>query len=310
MNKRPHDQNSRDEKPAERLKRYILQHQPMICQLMPRGANVNKIFASFLFSVTRTPELIECEPLTILGALMRCAELGLSLDTQSREAWLIPRKDKKLRDGRKRCEFQIGYMGARKLALQGDDDLVDIYAFVVRKGDDFRFNLGLRPDLQHVPSLDESREITHAYAVGVWKGDYRRFIVIDSTDIAKARATSQYDTIWSTYEAEMWRKTVLIRFCKTLQFKSELEINDDAQEDPYAVVQQIETRHAGVRAELHAARDSAFDFFEGYVAPTSALDAAALRNERRRRPVDEPPVAAQPAQESSVAVRHREPGED
>ena len=60
-----------------------------------------------LTAMRQTPKLAQCEPASILGAMMTCAQLNLEPNTPQGLAYLIPY-------GRE-CQFQVGYKGLMQL---------------------------------------------------------------------------------------------------------------------------------------------------------------------------------------------------
>ncbi len=70
-------------------------------------------------AVKKTPRLAECDPKSVLGAMMTSAALGLEPNTVQQQAFLIPYK-KRVKVGDNwidtyDCQFQIGYRGLSPL---------------------------------------------------------------------------------------------------------------------------------------------------------------------------------------------------
>jgi recombination protein RecT len=116
--------------------------------------------------VQRNPKILQCEPLTLIGALMQCAEFSLYPDALRGHAWIIPRWDKNI--GQFRANFQIGYKGhitlLRRTGLVKSKavDAADVY-----ERDEFYLERGLAPKLKHVPILipAERGNIIGTYAI-------------------------------------------------------------------------------------------------------------------------------------------------
>lgn len=92
-------------------------------------------------AVSRTPDLAECTPLSVVTALMRCSELGLEPNATlpQRRMWLVPRWNSKI--NAKECIAQIDYRAEIQLAR--DTGLVKgVVAEEVRANDSFAFERG------------------------------------------------------------------------------------------------------------------------------------------------------------------------
>jgi recombination protein RecT len=138
-----------------------------------------------------TPHLAECTPDTFMGCVLQTAQLGLEVNTPLGHAYLIPRRNNK-RGGIYECTLIIGYQGQIELAMRSGR-IDQIFAHVVREGDDFDYELGLEPKLRHRPSEDPDREqrpITHAYAVARVKDASPTFRVLTAAQIQARMARS------------------------------------------------------------------------------------------------------------------------
>lgn len=209
------------------VKSALTKAQGAIMAALPKHMDPERMFRIYLTACNTSPLILECEPVSIVGAVMRSAAFGLSLETVTGEAFIIPRRNKNL-GGRYAANFQIGYKGLRKLALQGDPELRDMFAYAVYENDVFAFELGLDPKITvHKPAPSGARgKLAQAYAVGVWKDGYRRFEVIDSDVIERAKkfagGLDKPDSPWNTNEEAMWRKTALRRLSNQLPLSSDI----------------------------------------------------------------------------------------
>src|SRR3990170_722770 len=98
-------------------------------------------------SVLRTPKLLECDPKTLAGAVMECAQMGLEPD--GREAHLVPFYNSR----RKTFEVQLipDYKGLARLA-RNSGEIKSLDWREVRKGDTFEFKYGTGATLSHTPA--------------------------------------------------------------------------------------------------------------------------------------------------------------
>jgi recombination protein RecT len=209
------------------VKHALTKAQTAIMQALPKHMDPDRMFRVYLTACNTSPLILDCEPVSIVGAVMRAAAFGLSLESVTGESFIIPRRNKNL-GGRYAANFQIGYKGLRKLALQGDRELRDLFAYAVYEHDVFDYQLGAAPEIRiHKPAPSGARgKLLHAYAVAVWKDHYRRFDVIDQDVIDRAKkfagGLDKPDSPWNTNEEAMWRKTAMRRLCNQLPLSSDI----------------------------------------------------------------------------------------
>lgn len=186
---------------------------PEIARALPRHISPDRMARICLTALRTTPKLTECSPASFLGAVMSCAQLGLEPNTPMGQAWLIPRKG---RNGME-CTLQIGYQGMIDLARRSGM-VASIYAYAVREGDDFQYELGLDPKLRHVPSsaaLREQQPITNVYAVAKLKDGDPIFVVLTRAQVDERRKRSAASSAgpWVTdYEAMALKTAVRVLF--------------------------------------------------------------------------------------------------
>jgi recombination protein RecT len=122
----------------------------------------------------RKPDVLMCEPISVIGALKTCAEYALYPDDLRGHCWIIPRWDRHI--GRDRANFQLGYKGIvtllRRAEVAGKRVVhagKAVEAELVYKDDRFELEKGLNPRLVFEPNLeaddDEKRELRLAYAM-------------------------------------------------------------------------------------------------------------------------------------------------
>lgn len=169
--------------------------------------------------VKKNPKLEECDPDTVLQAVMNIAQVGLTLNPIATEAYLIPRWSKQGTV----CVLEPSYQGLCKL-LTDTGSVKRVYSHVVYKGDVFEVELGSETKIVHKPKF-ESKEITHAYAIAeLEQGKQIEVITIedlhfvrDKSESYKAyKAKKVKSCVWVEWESEMCRKVVIKRLCKYL----------------------------------------------------------------------------------------------
>ena len=103
----------------------------------------------------------KCEPATVVRTLLKAA--FLNLDFFMGDCYAIPYGDK--------CEFQTDYKGEIKLAKRySSNPIQDIYAQVVREGDDFTETIeNGRQTVSFKPKAFNDGQIIGAFAVCLYK---------------------------------------------------------------------------------------------------------------------------------------------
>jgi recombination protein RecT len=213
-------------KPSERLRsiRELLdKSKPQLQMALPKHLTVDRLMRVAITSIQRTPKLLECDQISLLGAVMQAAQLGLEPDGVLGHAYLIP-----FWNGRRgvfEVQFLPGYKGLIDLARRsGQVDTVE--ARVVRSGDIFQYEFGLIPKLVHKPKFGSSAgEAIAVYAVAGLKSGARQFDVmsIEEVNAIRERSRAKDNGPWVTDYEEMAKKTVLRRLCKLLPASVELQ---------------------------------------------------------------------------------------
>jgi len=174
-----------------------------------------------------TPQLAECEPLSLLGAMMTSASLGLEPQTPLAHAYLIPFKNR--RKGVTEVQFIIGWRGMIALARRSGA-VVNIHADVVYQNDEFSFEYGSDQHLRHKPSGErENPQYAYCYAKLT---DGEAFIVLPWPEIIKTRDNSQGyqtakrygkldETPWVKHVHAMAKKTAVRRLFDELPISIE-----------------------------------------------------------------------------------------
>lgn len=200
-------------------------------------------------AVRMNPELLRCEPMSVVGAAMQAAQLGLTPNMLG-ESWLIPRGG--------RCTFQIGWKGMLTLAARSK---IRITGDVVYERDEFRYTKGLDPTLVHVPADGDRGKATHWYAVAREMGtrELIDFAVLTRADVEKRRKAggSGSSPAWRDWPDEMGLKSAAKAVCRFLPLTVE-----DAE--VLATDGTVRTTIGGSPTEYPAAYDDAIE--------TEALD--------------------------------------
>ena len=116
---------------------------------MPKGLEAKRLIRDALTCLRTIRDLDKCDPDSIIGALMTCAQLGLRPGVLG-HAWPLPYWDG--RSGRHRAQFVIGYQGLVELAHRSGS-VASLVARVVRANDHFDIDYGIADKLVHKPEL-------------------------------------------------------------------------------------------------------------------------------------------------------------
>ena len=157
----------------------------------------------------------KCAPDSIRDAVLNIALTGATLNPAMQQAFLIPRK---LRGRGLCCCLDFSYRGLVGIATR-EGAVLDIDASCVYEGDEFDYHMGLNPDLIHKPCGErDPKKLTHVYAVAILQGGLKKFLVMNRSDVEKARKSSQApeSPMWKDWYEEGSRKTVVKRFYKLL----------------------------------------------------------------------------------------------
>lgn len=178
----------------------------------------------------KTPKLYDVHPLSMLGALMSAASLGLEPNTPNGHCFLIPFENR--RQNRVDVELVIGYKGMIQLALNSGI-VQSIRANIHYSDDEFwDWEEGSNAQLRHRPGAQEG-EMLHAYAIAKGRNDYEAWVVLPWSHILKVRNGSsnwksavQYNKTasnpWSTSPAAMAKKTAIRNLFNMLPKASEM----------------------------------------------------------------------------------------
>lgn len=272
-------------------------------------------------AIRKSPQLQRCNPASILGAMMECAQLDLEPNTPSGLAYLIPY-------GRD-CTLQIGYRGLLQLMYRSGA-IASFNADVVYRQEIeaglFTYTSGIHPNIEHrIDLLDGSartgnpQDIVAAYACAVLKSGEPVIRLVTRKDIDQARAQGGKNSpAWRDHFAAMAIKTAIKRLSQWLpQTKMDEAF---AAEDRYAVQQEApaEAPQSGLSLEamnamMQAGQGVAVEApqeapaAEQVPAPQPEPESVQESVQVTPAPKEERPQAFRPAQEAQTAPKMPEP---
>lgn len=137
---------------------------PQVALALPKHLNAERMIRIALTCLRGNSKLMDCEPQTILAAVMLASQLGLEPGVLG-QAYLVPYKNRA--SGRYICNFIPGWQGLVDIVNRSGK--ASVWTGAVYKGDEFDWCLGDKPHIIHRPCGDEE-VLTHTYAVGRPKG--------------------------------------------------------------------------------------------------------------------------------------------
>lgn len=178
---------------ASTLDRYAGQIQ----QAIPEGAsdlNAQRIIQIAATLIAQNQKLAECDAGSVIAAVMQAAILGLNPLPQLAEAFFVPYKQV--------CTFQTGYRGWINL-YHRCAIIREVYAVVVRQGDEFEYEEGLHRRLVHRPNPDietkpDGANITYVYAVANYTNGGANFVVLPKSDVERLKRRGSGGPAWTS----------------------------------------------------------------------------------------------------------------
>jgi recombination protein RecT len=210
-----------------------------ICAQQIRPQLVANVFLNLL---STDMKLAMCTPQSLLGALLKCAQYGMTPDKNGNRIHLIPYAGK--------ATVQFGYKGLKELAERHPAVRVVLPPEAVYEKDDYDIELGANPRLMHKPLPSPERgKIIAFYAVAdladgaprVFKWMWRHEVEDIRDRYSQAWQRKGKDSAWGTDFRAMGNKTVLIALCNQLPALPELaEAVGLQQRADYGIPQEID----------------------------------------------------------------------
>lgn len=226
------------------------QVQQQIRAALPRHMTPERMARIATTEMRRIPKLAECNPMSFLGAVIQCSQLGLEPGGSLGHVYLIPFG--------KEVQVIVGYRGMIDLARRSGQ-IISIDARAVYEGDRFECELGLESKLSHTPdwsnpNRSDPAKLRFVYAVAKLKDGGIQFDVMSKVEVdaIRKRSKSSSSGPWATDYAAMALKTVVRRLFKYLPVSIEIQ----------QAVGIDEMAEAGVSQQNHAVIDGNFSEVE------------------------------------------------
>lgn len=216
-----------------------------IGKALPAGMNAERVVRIALTCVTQNPKLAECTPESFIGSLLVLSQLGL--EPINGRAYLLPFNNKRKVGNEwktfKEVQCLVGFKGLADLFYRHDAAL-SIDFQVVCANDQFDFQYGTSPFLNHKPAMKDRGAVIGYYACARLKGNASLFRYMEKEECmehgrkhSKTYVTSKYvngqkvecpahfdeNSPWHTDPDSMCLKTVLIQLSKLLPLSVEMQ---------------------------------------------------------------------------------------
>lgn len=202
--------------PAAELKDNIRKLEDQFQMAMPKGVEAKQLVRDALTIISANPKLLECQPASVYGSLMTCAQLGLRPGVLG-QAWILPMRIK----GQLKGQLIVGYQGFIALAHRSKD-IASISARIVYERDIFDYEFGLEDRLVHKPTMGKDRGDAIAYYCIIktqsggtlWDVLSRNDAEAHRDKFAMAKTQNGLVGPWKDHFDAMALKTVILRVLK------------------------------------------------------------------------------------------------
>lgn len=208
--------------------------QTQIKAALPRHMTAERMARIATTEMRKVPKLAQCDPVSFIGAVIQCAQLGLEPGNALGHAYILPFDKREKVNGqwktvRTEAQVIIGYRGMIDLARRSGQ-IVSIDARAVYRGDKFECVLGLESRIDHVPDWQNPNRanpemLEFVYAVAKLKDGGVQFDVMSRAEVdgIRARSKSADNGPWVTDYAAMAVKSVVRRLFKFLPVSIEMQ---------------------------------------------------------------------------------------
>lgn len=144
------------ETPVVKFTKFLDKLKPQIALALPKHLNADRMARLALTQFSSNPKLQECDGMSIAGAIITAAQLGLEIGVNG-QAYMIPYKG--------RATFVPGWKGLVDLANRSGR--CTVWTGAVFQGDTFDYALGDSPFVKHKPGDEDHPDaLLYVYAIG------------------------------------------------------------------------------------------------------------------------------------------------
>lgn len=151
--------------------RFIEKLGPQMARALPKHVTADRMTRLALTAVRTTPALATCSEVSLAGALLTAAAMGLEPNTPANECYLVPYSGE--------VQFQMGYQGMAKLFWQ-HPLAAQLECEAVHENDDFSYAYGSNAHLTFVPNkrAPDRGEIIYYFAFAKLTTGAEAFVVL------------------------------------------------------------------------------------------------------------------------------------
>ena len=206
--------------------------------VLPDDLPYERFIATTQQALLQFPAILDCTPASVTQACMKAAYDGLRID--GKEAAIVERKQsqKGRNQGQKKklAHYMPMAFGLVQQIYRGKE-VIAMEVEVVYESDQFHYQKGTDPLIQHVPDLKRPKDdqIIAAYSIATLKTGVKTFEVLDMADLAQIRAAASTDMVWKQWPGEMSKKSAVRRHRKMLPLGDRDIIIDSEQSDMYGM---------------------------------------------------------------------------
>ena len=222
----------------------------------------------------QTPALLKCTPVSLFGAVIRAAQMGLQLGGALGQCYLIPFGN--------RATLVPGYKGYIQLVNRSGQTGV-ISARTVYDGDEFSVEYGTEDRIVHRPgSYPTAEAVAKRKAVAYYATCKTRhgspFVVLTrpEAEVHRDKFALSKNGPWKDHFDEMAKKTCIIKLCKMLPMSAELQMATE-MDDAYETGEPVDCSFLFAGQDDDAPPPNKLDALRDRLAPRTA-DAEAAPN--------------------------------
>jgi recombination protein RecT len=187
--------------PGVKVAQYFKGLESKIAEVLPKHVSAATLTRIAITEIRTNPKLLECSLVSLAGAVMKSAQLGLQLGMLG-HCYLVPYGTE--------ATFILGYKGMIDLARRSGA-IKEIYAVTVYENDVFEIEYGIDRKMKHIPNYEDQGAFKGAYAVAHFTNGGYHFEYFPKVEIEKRRNRSKAKNNgpWVTDYEEMAKKTVI-----------------------------------------------------------------------------------------------------
>lgn len=251
--------------PAKLRELFTANKDRLAAMLPQKDAAAARLAQAVVTEFVKNENLYQCTGMSLFGCALQAAQLNLEIGGVLGHSYMVPYNSKRLPDGVKEAQFQLGYKGLIVLAHRSGQLRGTPRTVSVRTGEKFEFIQGSQPRIDHAPNNGpvkaDCSDITHVYATIQYRNGGADFEVMSKEDVENHRkrfSKMPNSPAWvKCWEAMAW-KTVLRKLLKRCPMSVAVELPPDldAGDAPVSMVQIDEPRSAaqlpasGVEGEI------------------------------------------------------------